>query len=108
LPDPQGFSGAEVSLSYEMKEKLNPYRGELPAEMQNRLAERYAELFAVYLKHHRSIERVTFWNVTDRESWLNNFPVRGRTNHPLLFDRQGNAKPAFQRVVESVKIYRRS
>jgi endo-1,4-beta-xylanase len=106
LPDPKGFSGAEVTLDYEMKEKLNPYKNELPPEMQKRLADRYAELFAVYLKHHRNIDRITFWNVTDKESWLNNFPVRGRTNYPLLFGRQGEIKPAFDAVIESVRIYR--
>ena len=105
LPDPQGFSGAEVTVSFEMKEKLNPYKNGLPPEMQKKLAERYAELFAVYLKHHEKIDRVTFWNVTDKESWLNNFPVRGRTNHPLLFDREGKTKPAFKAVLESVKIF---
>jgi len=106
LPDPEGFSGAEVSLSFEMKEKLDPYKNGLPADIQKKLADRYAELFAVYLKHHQNIDRITFWNVTDKESWLNNFPVRGRTNHPLLFDRQGKTKPAFNAVIESVKTYR--
>jgi len=106
LPDPEGFSGAEVTVSFEMRKKLDPYKKELPAGMQKRLADRYAELFAVYLKHHRSIDRVTFWNVTDKESWLNNFPVRGRTNYPLLFDRAGKTKPAFFSVVESVKNFR--
>ena len=106
LPDPEGFSGAEVSLSFEMKERLNPYKNGLPDEMQKKLADRYAELFAVYLKYHQDIERITFWNVTDKESWLNNFPVRGRTNHPLLFDRQGKPKPAFNAVVESLENFR--
>jgi len=60
----------------------NPYAGAggLPEAMQARLAKRYAELFAVYLKHRDVIGSVSFWGVTDRESWLNNWPVRGRTN----------------------------
>ncbi len=103
LPDPEGFSGAEVTLSFEAKEKLNPYRNGLPDKMQKKLAKRYAELFGVFLKHHRDISRVTFWNVTDKESWLNNFPVRGRTNYPLLFDREGKSKPAFDAVIKSVR-----
>ena len=106
LPDPKGFSGAEVSVNFEMKAKLDPFKNGLPAEMQKKLADRYAELFAVYLKHHEKIDRVTFWNVTDKESWLNNFPVRGRTNYPLLFDREGETKPAFNAVIESVKNFR--
>jgi endo-1,4-beta-xylanase len=45
---------------------------------------------------------VTFWGVTDGNSWLNNWPVRGRTNHPLLWDRQGHPKPALEAVVEAI------
>ncbi len=83
-----------------MKEKLDPYKNGLPPEIQKAQADRYAELFRVYLENRRHITRVTFWNVTDRESWLNNFPVRGRTNYPLLFDRDGNAKPIVERLAE--------
>ena len=103
LPDPEGFSGAEVTLNFEAKEKLNPYRNGLPDKIQKKLAQRYAELFGIFLKHHKEISRVTFWNVTDKESWLNNFPVRGRTNYPLLFDREGKSKPAFDAVIKSVR-----
>lgn len=80
-------------------EALNPYTNGLPDSVQKELALRYADLFRVYLKHRDAIERVTFWNLTDRESWLNNFPVRGRTNYPLLFDRDGKPKPAFDAVL---------
>lgn len=103
LPEPEGFSGAEVTVNFALKEKLDPFKTGLPDEMQTRLANRYAELFGVFLKYRRSISRVTFWNVTDGDSWLNDFPMRGRTNYPLLFDRAGDPKPAFYRVVETAK-----
>lgn len=103
LPDPEGFSGAEVSLNFAMKEKLNPYQKGLPQEMQKKLANRYAELFGVFLKHHQKIDRITFWNVTDKESWLNDFPIKGRTNYPLLFDRKGKPKLAFEAVINLSK-----
>lgn len=103
LPDPEGFSGAEITLNFEMREKLDPYKKGLPAEVQKNLARRYADLFGVFLKHRKNISRVTFWNVTDGDSWLNNFPVRGRTNHPLLFDRRGKSKPAFDAVIQSAR-----
>jgi len=41
--------------------------------------------------------------VTDKESWLNYWPVSGRTNYPLLFDREGKEKPAYQTVINLVK-----
>ena len=80
---------------------LNPYVGGLPDSLQQALARRYAALFASYLRHRGTVTRVTFWGVTDRDSWLNNWPVRGRTNYPLLFDRDGRPKPAFAAVVQA-------
>jgi endo-1,4-beta-xylanase len=66
-----------------------------------KLASAYAQLFAVFLRHKEVISRVTFWGVNDGQSWLNNFPVPGRTDYPLLFDRQYNPKPAFYKVIET-------
>jgi endo-1,4-beta-xylanase len=68
--------------------------------MQAKLAARYAELFSVFIKH-KEIGRVTFWGVTDAGSWLDNYPVRNRTNYPLLFDRQRRPKPAFDAVLKT-------
>lgn len=90
---------ADVSLRRAADPALNPYPNGLPPEIQAALADRYAELFKVYLKHQDSLARVTFWGVTDRHSWLNGWPIPGRTNHPLLFDRKGQPKPAFGEVV---------
>jgi endo-1,4-beta-xylanase len=79
----------------------NPFPDVLPDSLQQALARRYAELFGSYLRHPGIVTRVTFWGVTDRGSWLNNWPVRGRTNYPLLFDRAGRPKPAFAAVVRT-------
>jgi len=77
----------------------DPFADGLPDSLQQALARRYAELFGSYLRHRGTVTRVTFWGVTDRDSWLNNWPVRGRTNYPLLFDRDGRPKPAFAAVI---------
>jgi endo-1,4-beta-xylanase len=74
----------------------NGYTNGLPPVVQQELARRYADLFRVFVKHHDDITLVTFWGVTDGDSWLN---MRGRVNHPLLFDRAGQPKPAFDAVV---------
>jgi endo-1,4-beta-xylanase len=81
---------------------LDPYRDGLPDSVQRALAQRYADLFRVYLRHADDITRVTFWGVADGDSWLNNWPVRGRTNYPLLFDRRHRPKPAFDAVISVV------
>ncbi len=76
----------------------NIYTNGLPPSVQQALAERYADLFRVFVKHRNDIALVTFWGVTDGDSWLNS---RGRVNYPLLFDRAGQPKPAFDAVLEA-------
>jgi endo-1,4-beta-xylanase len=83
--------------------EVNPYVAGLPDSVQQALARRYAELFGVYMKYRDVIERVTFWGVTDGDSWLNGWPVRGRTSYPLLFDRAGQPKPAFDAVIRMAR-----
>jgi len=67
-------------------------------EKQNRQAAQYKMCFQVFRKYRKHISGVTFWNVSDRKSWLDNFPVKGRKDHPLLFDEQLNRKRAYHEV----------
>jgi endo-1,4-beta-xylanase len=66
-----------------------------------RQAEQYAKLFELFCKYDDVIERVSFWNLHDGQSWLNYFPWN-RVNHPLLFDRDGNPKPAYTAVAAAL------
>lgn len=102
---PPAFAGntADVSINVARRPELNPYPHGLPVAIQTALARRYAQLFAVYVKHHNEMERVTFWGVNDGDSWLNDWPVRGRTSYPLLFDRADRPKPAFASVVQAAR-----
>jgi endo-1,4-beta-xylanase len=101
LPRDTQNQAADITQNIALNEKLNPYVKGLPVSLQEEQAKRYAELFGVYLRHKKSITRVTFWGVTDGDSWLNGWPIRGRTNYPLLFDRDGNPKPAFNAVIKA-------
>lgn len=92
--------GADYAVDIAPTPKLNPYTAGLPDMVQSQLARRYADLFRVYLKHRDVIERVTFWGVADGDSWLNNWPIKSRTNHPLLFDRSGQPKPSFHALID--------
>jgi len=92
--------GADITLNIELQEKLNPYKNGLPDSVQQSLAKRYASLFDVLTNNNETVSRVTFWGVSDKDSWLNNWPVRGRMNYPLLFDRKGEPKPAFEAVIK--------
>ncbi len=98
LPRAWEFTGAEISALEEYSEKLNPYASGLPKEVEQQQIDRYKQFFELLLKHRDKIERVTFWGTHDGESWKNDFPVRGRTNYPLLFDRQLKKKRVYDAV----------
>ncbi len=100
LPMPDPTVGAEVSASFEYKEKLNPYSSGLPDSINRLFEQRYLEFFKLFLKHHKDISRVTLWGTNDAQSWRNNWPVFGRTDYPLLFDRNNNRKPVVDRIIE--------
>jgi endo-1,4-beta-xylanase len=99
LPPATRNATADVSVTAGPSPEIDPYKGGLPDSVQQALTRRYEDLFRVYLAHRDAIDRVTFWGVADRDSWLNGWPVRGRTSYPLLFDRQYRPKPAYDRVM---------
>ncbi len=103
LPRPSGDGGADLNLQFSGAKQYDPYRKGLPAEQQAAHTRRYAELFAIYAKHHESIKRVTFWGVEDGSSWLNGWPIRGRVDYALVFDRKYQEKPAVQAIVDVLK-----
>jgi endo-1,4-beta-xylanase len=100
LPMPDWGAGAEVSTNFEYQEKLNPYVKGLPDSINALFEERYIEFFKLFLKHKKDISRVTLWGVNDSDSWKNNWPIKGRTDYPLLFDRKNQAKPVLEKIVE--------
>jgi endo-1,4-beta-xylanase len=101
LPPATHSVAADINLSFELQARWNPYTNGLPDFVQQTLANRYADLFALFLKHRDSINSVSFWGVTDANSWLDAWPVKGRTNYPLLFDRNCQPKPAFNAVIQA-------
>ena len=108
LPRPDRHRGADLMLRYEIDPKLNPYTSGLPDSIQKALAKRYADIFDVLVEHRKTVSRVTFWGVTDRDSWLNYWPMPGRSNHPLLFDRNYKPKPAYYAVIATAKKAKRT
>ena len=77
----------------------NTYSNGLPDSVQQALAKRYGDLFTVFVKHRNDISLVTFWGVSDGDSWLN----RGRMNYPLLFGRDHEPKPAYEAVIQAAQ-----
>ena len=106
LPDPGRAREADITRNVAMRKELDPYHEGLPADLQQRLAERYAEIFRLFVKHADKLDRVTFWGVHDGQSWRNGWPVRGRKDYPLLFDRQLQPKAAFDAVIQAGRQHR--
>ena len=103
LPSVWNLPVAEISTRFEYKPERDPYIKGLPKEIEDKLAKTYETLFKILLKHKDKVDRVTFWGVSDDASWLNGFPIPGRTNYPLLFDRQQQPKAAYFRLLDLKK-----
>lgn len=103
LPSVWNLPVAEISTRFEYKPERDPYIKGLPKEIDEQLAQAYESLFKILIKHKEKIERVTFWGVSDDASWLNGFPIPGRTNYPLLFDRKQEPKSAYFRLLDLKK-----
>jgi endo-1,4-beta-xylanase len=101
LPPAYKNQGADLSLNAELSAQLNPYAECLPGDVAARAAQRWADIFALFSRHAEHVHSVTLWGVSDKYSWLNNWPVKGRTNYALLFDRELRPKQAWQRVLEA-------
>lgn len=96
---PRNFQGADVAQRMASDPTLNPYAQGIPDSILQQQASDYENLFKLFLKHKDKITRVTFWGVDDGQSWLNGWPVPGRTNYPLLFDRQLEPKAAYHKLM---------
>ncbi|WP_379963824.1 endo-1,4-beta-xylanase [Epilithonimonas sp. UC225_85] len=102
LPSPWGTS-ANVSDKVEYEAKMNPYTAGLPENVKIEWENRYLDFFRLFLKHQDKIRRVTLWGTTDAQSWKNDFPVKGRTDYPLLFDRNNQTKPVVEKIIQLTK-----
>jgi len=100
LPSAWRNVGADVAASFEYQQKLNPYTNGLPDSVTAAFNERYINYFKLFIKYQDKIDRVTVWGVNDEQSWLNGWPVRGRTNYPLLFDRKNQPKPVVKSIIQ--------
>ena len=103
LPRPGIDVGAEISASFEYQQKLNPYAEGLPDSVSIALNNRYNDIFKLFLKHSDILERVTLWGVYDGQSWRNDWPVKGRTDYALLFDRNFQPKPVVKTIIEEAE-----
>lgn len=100
LPTPYHNVGADVATNFEYQKKLNPYVDELPDDISIKWNNRMMDFFNLLIKHSEHVSRVTLWGISDATSWKNNFPVHGRTDYPLLFDRNHQLKPVVDMIIK--------
>lgn len=97
FPDDKNM-GADVGVSLALQDEFNPYENGLPSDKQEALSSRYQALFAIFNRNSDKIGRITFWGIHDAHSWRNDWPMPGRTDYPLLFDRDANLKDFAKRL----------
>lgn len=90
LPNP--YTGADVSTRFDYTPEKDPYKNGITKKDLKPWQDRFKELFAIINKYAKNVKRITFWGVTDASSWKNDFPIPGRTDYPLPFDRDGKFK----------------
>ncbi len=84
---------------HERRAKKDTDTSEMTEAMTQKQTAQYKMLFDKFRKYKGTLTGVTFWNVSDRSSWLDNFPVPGRKDYPLLFDQNLKPKEAYKQVV---------
>ena len=95
--------GADIMDRHEFEAAMNPYADGLTPEAEAAFNARYLELFRIFVAHSDVITRVTFWGVNDGASWRNDWPMAGRTDYPLLIDRDNRLKPVWADIIELVE-----
>lgn len=97
------FTELDISIYPWEKNSRGKRPGESDAftpELEQKQLEQYKKVFAVFRKYRNVITGVTFWNISDRYTWLNTYPVPGRKNYPLLFDKDLKPKKAYWEVAQ--------
>lgn len=97
---PTARQSANISDTVAFRKSLNPYPDALPDSVNTAWNKRMDEFFTLFEKHSDIVTRVTAWGVSDGDSWKNDFPVRGRKDYPLLFDRNYQPKDFIRKMIE--------
>ena len=102
LPNPYGFSGANVSDRFAYRPEMDPYKDGLTKAHETKISQFWIDFYKMLLRHHEDIIRVNFWCLNDANSWRNDFPIKGRTDYATLFDRQSRMKPFVKDLINLV------
>lgn len=101
LPSP--YEGANIAANFKYSKEMDPYREAIPDSVQQKWNKRMLDMFGLFLKYDDVVDRVTVWGLSDNTTWLNNFPIRGRKDYPMLFDRNNQRKPVVDEMIKMAK-----
>lgn len=90
------LEGIEIQLT-----EMDMHNADNSKEGLKAQADRYAEIFTMLKnmdKKAANITNVTFWGLSDEDSWLSGF--RGETSYPLLFDADYERKPVYDSLLK--------
>ncbi|MDJ1492822.1 endo-1,4-beta-xylanase [Cytophagaceae bacterium DM2B3-1] len=97
------FTEVDMSVYRWEKHRRERKEGESDAftpELEQKQLEQYKKVFSIFREYKKAITSVTFWNISDKSTWLDNYPVRGRKNYPLLFDQNLQPKKVYWEVIK--------
>ncbi len=100
---PSAYTGANISTRLSYSEQKDPYRNGVPDSVQQQWNKRVLDMFGLFLKYSDVIDRVTVWGLNDTGSWLNDFPIRGRRDYPVLFSRDNKRKSVVDEMIRLAK-----
>lgn len=95
------FTELDVSIykwEPDERKKRADENDKLTPELEEKQAEKYAMFFKVFREYQKNITSVTFWNLSDRYSWLDDFPIAGRKNYPTIFDANLIPKKSYYKI----------
>lgn len=95
-----GLTVQITELDVSVYQSDNDKEVKMTPELEQRQADYYQMCFEVFREKKDKISSVTFWGAADNHTWLDNFPVRGRKNYPLIFDTQLQPKKAFDLIMK--------
>lgn len=101
-PLPNPYEGADIAHRFELTPQSNPYTAGLPKEVEKKWEARVMSLFNQLMQHRSHIGRITFWGLSDLDSWKNGFPINGRTDYALFYDRQCRPKHVIELMKEAL------
>ncbi len=104
LPSP--YEGANIAANFTYSKEMDPYRDGVPEDVQQKWNKRMLDMFELFLKYNDVVDRITLWGLTDNTTWLNNFPIRGRKDYPVLFDRNNQRKSVVDEMIKMAENYK--